>query len=300
MGKIYNYSEIEQGRIPRQRDFLTAKAEVRYNLSRLSAEGETYGAKIFGSVAKGTPRIRSDLDLLIIINKEDATDYLKMMFDDIHRETNVEIDPIVIAKPFAERGMHSIDVLFLRHIASIPDEGNVMGNNPLGILRPFNLSPAKVHEQYLAQKIRRLREGIFTYSETDRTRVLQRALEAPVNVGRRTLQTLSDLGLRNETSENDSKATVIRTFRDSFRNIPSLTDGFNTLLDKDRAYLSLLSEAMLGLGQEEYNLAVSSLARESIPQAIAWTSELSMFYASILEGNKKTQEGTMFRSGKER
>ena len=299
MGKVYKFSDIADNHVPQADDFARAKTMALDELSRLVFCGSIYGAKVFGSVAKGTPNERSDFDLLVITQDDLVLEALKEIFETIVAQTKVEIEPIVVSKEFAKRGFHSIEDLFLDHIRSIPNDGNVAGNDPLEILKPFDLPSAKVHEQYLAQKIRRLKEGFFTNSEVDRNRVLQRALEAPVNVGRRTLQVLPQLGYPIEI-EDDSKQTIIHVFQETFKNT-ILMPGFNFLLDKDEEYTLFLKEAVTGnVLQEEYEHAVSYLAEQCIPQAITWTSEISLIYMNLLEGSQRFQEGSAtLRRGKE-
>jgi predicted nucleotidyltransferase len=186
MGKIFNYADIENHRVPTRDDFMTARSQALASLGKLARDGGIYGAKVFGSVANGTPSERSDFDLLVVTERADVLPALKSTFEAIHTNIRVVIDPIVIARDFAVRGFHSVDLFFLQHIQALPNEGNVAGYDPMEVMRPIDLPKTKIHELYLAQKVRRLREGVFAYSEVDRYRVLQRALEAPINVGRRT------------------------------------------------------------------------------------------------------------------
>lgn len=292
MGKIYEFSEIESLRIPHASDFLKAKTLVLNGLSRLAEEGEIYGAKIFGSVAKGTPNERSDFDLLVISEQDTSLILLKEMFENVRGQTNVGIEPLVIDRKLAEKGFHSIDNLFLEHIRSIPNEGNTIGANPLYALKPSDdLQPIIVHKQYLAQKLRRLREGIFTYSEVDKYRVLQRALEEPVNLGRRTLQALPFLGYPLEMAD-DGKQNVIKLFQEIFGRT-ALVSGFNILLSHDKNYTSYLQDALQGVMTKlDYQTKVNSLIQECIPQAIAWTSEMSLTYVNLLERNRRLPEGS--------
>lgn len=289
MGKVYEFSEIAGNRIPRASDFARAKAIVLNELGEVARNGEIYGAKVFGSVANGIPNERSDFDLLIITEHDGVLRSLKQIFESVRDETNVCVEPLVIDKDFAVQGLHSIEDLFLDHIRGIPNEGNVAGLDPMEIMQSFGLPATIVHEQYLAQKLRRLREGLFTYSHTDRIRVLQRALEAPINVGRRTLQVLSGKG--EDVLHDDRKPTVVRTFRDVFKDTPLIT-GFERLLSNDSFYTDYLQDTLQGnVSEQEYEAKVNLLASECIPQAITWTADLSRIFINRLEGNLRDSEG---------
>lgn len=299
MGKIYYYSAIAQRTVPKPNDFTVAKYQVLDDLTQLAERGGIWGAKVFGSVAKGTPYERSDFDLLVVTEEDSSLQVLRDIFEEVKQTTRVEIEPIVVSRTFSERGFHSIDDLFLDHIRSIPNEGNIAGSDPLTVVKPFNLPSTKVHEQYLAQKLRRLREGVFTYSEADRYKVLRRALEGPINVGRRTLQVLPYFGYPMEL-QDDGKQEVIRRFRETFGGT-SLQSGFDSLLEQDRDYTAFLREAIQGrVDMYEYEARLQSMIRDCIPQAITWTSDISLMYSDLLEGNARHKEGNSHYSmGKE-
>lgn len=106
MGKIYEFSEIVNYKVPSPANFLKAKDLVLTDLSSLAGEGEIYGAKIFGSVAAGTHSERSDFDLLVIIEKESALETLRQIFNNISERTLVDIEPLIVDRKFAELGFH--------------------------------------------------------------------------------------------------------------------------------------------------------------------------------------------------
>lgn len=300
MGKIFTFDEIHDGLVPSQEDFVAAKMQTLEALAHMATVGDIAGAMIFGSVAKGTPSERSDFDLLVITEEERHLREMRDAFDAIYQNTHVGIEPIIIPKNLAERGFHTMDESFFLHLQNAPVEGNVVGQHPLGLMSPFRLPLTKVHEQYLIQKLRRLREGIFTHSEADEYRVLQRALEAPINTGRRTLQALDALGAIDATLKDDGKAGVRNLFRDVF-NGTSIGDGFNNLLQQDEAYSSLLKAALSNdISRQDYEDSMHAITDIAIPQAINWVSEVSTAYISALEGNKIGIEGRPSYGGKER
>lgn len=300
MGKIFSYSEIEEGRVPTTSDFSLAKDLAFSALTSSISRNEVSGAAVFGSVAKGTPSERSDFDLLVITQEEKPLDTVVEAFDLIYQRTNVGIEPIIIPDALARRGFHTMDASFYIHLQKTLNAENVVGTNPLDIMVPFDLSLTKVHEQYLIQKLRRLREGIFTHSQADKYRVLQRALEAPINTGRRTLQALYELGSLEEPLVDDGKASVKRLFGEMFTGT-TLGEGFNTLIQRDDSYTTLLRAALAGdISQPEYDEQVHLMTRECIPQAITWVSEVSSLYIGALEGNKIRTEGRPGYGGKER
>lgn len=301
MGKIFTFDEIENGLVPNPDKFATAKIQVIDSLRQLVTTGEVVGAIVFGSVAKGSPSERSDFDLLVITPQEPVNNHISEIMSAVFNDTNVAIEPIIIPEGLARRGMHTIDESFAIHIKQIPTETNLVGKNPSEVLVPFNLPLLKVHEQYLAQKLRRLREGMFTRSKVDRQRVLQRALEAPVNTGRRTLQALHRLGATEMTLLDDGKPYVINLFREVFGNTP-LVDDFNLILQQDARYTQLLKDTLNGnVGRDEYDRELNNLSNKAIPTALRWGNEIATVYGRLLEGGKPSHEGDFrFYTNRER
>lgn len=291
MGKIFTFDEIKNGLVPNPDKFAAAKTQTIDCLRQLVTRGEVVGAIVFGSVAKGSPSERSDFDLLVITPQEPVNNHISEIMISVFNDTNVAIEPIIIPEGLARRGMHTIDESFAIHIKQIPTETNLVGIHPSEVLVPFELPLVRVHEQYLAQKLRRLREGMFARSEVDRQRVLQRALEAPVNTGRRTLQALHRLGATNKTLFDDGKPHVIDLFREVFGNTP-LVDDFNLILQQDARYTQLLKDTLNGnVGRDEYDRERNNLTDNAIPTALRWGSEIAIVYARLLEGGKPSVEG---------
>lgn len=293
MGKVFLFEEIQQGLVPKTENFAIAKKLTLGSLQELVRDGEVVGAMVFGSVAKGLPSERSDFDLLVITTEEGQYSGLEGTFDKVFQDTRVGVEPIVIPEHLARNGLHTIDESFAIHLGQVPVEENIVGQNPNDILVPFDLPLERVHEQYLAQKLRRLREGIFARSQTDRLRVLQRALEAPANTGRRTLQALNKLGAINKTLVEDAKPQVTMLFREVFGNT-TIVDGFNVLLQQDTEYTQLLRGALSGnVSRAEYDRELNNLTNTAIPTALRWESEIATVYGRLLEGGKASLEGNV-------
>lgn len=294
MGRIIPYSDIENGLVPMRADFLQAKNEVLDLLVGLPEY--VCGAKVFGSVGYGTPNERSDLDLLIIAQSDTPSfrEYLKKGFDSIHDRNHVSIEPIVISRRFAQTGMHSIDRLFYSHVKSIPPIGNTAGEDPMTLLKPNPFSVEQTHRQYMAQKMRRLNEGIFTNSEEDKRRVLQRSLEAPINVGRRTLQSIMyQEGLN--TALDDGKDWVVDEFKRQFGNTP-LAFRFDYLLSKDKEYTAFLRQCLQGgISEQEYNSQLRALEQTCIPEALLWTTDMAQHYMLFLETRTALEGSPQFQ-----
>lgn len=291
MGKLFSFAEIQQGMVPNRDDFRTAKTTVMHGLKQAVTDGEILGGLVYGSVAKGTPSERSDFDLLVITPSEKHPEVFNDLLNGIFYATRISIEPVVIPEDLARKGIHTIDESFYLHLKNSTMDENIAGQNPTDMLVPYSMPLIKVHEQYLAQKMRRLREGMFTHSETDKLRVLQRALEAPINTGRRTLQAFHALGVTNELPDDDGKGEVInscnRLFKDS-----GLINNFNTLLFQDAYYTELLRETVKkNIREEEYNREINELSKTAVPAALQWCHDIATLYSRLLEGANPNTEG---------
>jgi predicted nucleotidyltransferase len=291
MGKLFSPGEIRNGLVPTTADFFSAKSYILDGLESLVQEGSVIGATVFGSIAKGTPSVRSDFDLLVITESEAVTPHLKDLCDFVDEKTHIGVDPIHIPRDLAAQGLHTIDRSFTTHLRDVPTTGNTVGIPPLELLKPHPMPLPQVHSQYLIQKLRKLRRGLYSGSEEDRLRVMQRALEAPINTGRRTLQVLSYLGAGGYSPQDDGKQSVIRDFRSMFGD-SALLNGFNDLVHRDSLYTLTLSEALSGkISLDEYAGELHRLSQEVIPLAISWVSDVTNMYHDF-EGAPSSLEGT--------
>lgn len=299
MGRVFSYQEIINGHVPTPLDFQGAQKDVREKLSDLINAGEVVGGMFYGSVTKGTPGIRSDIDLLVITADHEVVSGLTQMASDTLRKFDVPLEIEAIPEDLAQIGSHTIDAGFYHHLLQCGDQEFILGADPREILKIRKVQQKEVHQDYLDAKMRRLREGLFTQSDDEYLRVLQRALEVPIAVGRRTLIALGIPILDDNGDDNDGKRAVERTFREVFDWTP-LIDGFNEGVTSDRAYTRAVMDVLSGkLGEEEYEaVTIGQEGQSQIQKALQWTSEISLFYRSTFEGIDFTPEGQI--AGKER
>jgi hypothetical protein len=304
MGKIYDYSDIENYRVPNSDGFVKAKTLVMDRLSEFVREGVVLGAKVYGSVAFGTHNERSDFDLLVI-TKNDLTlenditlEILKNIFDDIYEKTSVDIEPkTVLDKSSAETGDHTINKIFYDNIGMAPNEGNIVGENPLEILMPANVTQFDSHEQYLIKKRETFKGGFLSRSSDEKCKSLQRALEAPVNMGREMLQMFPYLGYP-DVLKDISKKAVNAKFTEIFGLTTNLSVGFRDLQTYDQDYSHTLSEALNGsMRRNEYKDYVDYLSETCIPIAINWTKAMKLANRKLVEGNYIFPEGNAVSHG---
>lgn len=282
MGKIYSWESIESGGVPNVEDFSVAKRTVLDGLWGMFPN-EIDGAKVFGSVAKDSPSIRSDFDILVVFNNDISVRKLNNLVQDVDRETKVQIEPLILSARQASEGFHTIDPSFYTHFEGIPNEGNLAGNNPLNKVKPLEENVVNLCMNYIQQKIRRLNQGYIDTSEDESLTVLQRVLESPVAVGRKVLYVLQKLGKFEIDGKDDSKRSVVKNFNKIMVDSNIDTTGFNELIVKDKEYTQFLEET---LGQKhsrrEYQQFLDVIKHQTLPMTNDWIINTGIWLRKVV------------------
>ncbi len=285
MGRVYTFHEIKDGKIPKPADFLNAKKELYTFLDTLYTRGLITGGKMFGSVAIDKAGPRSDLDVVIIGSPGTIFEIIGHTCAEIYTKHSVGVEPILIDPYLGEQGLHPLDYFFLESVKNIPSDGNLVGIDPGKLLRVPELTVFQTHTSYLTQKLRRFsRANLDLYGNPpfDRNKELQRALEAPISIGRRSLQVLDCMGITG-TLTTDSKISVINQFLQETA-LSELHSGFVGLLSLDAQYTQLLEDQLHKPVAAEYEEALCNLYSRAIPAAFEWTLAVCKQYQESMEG----------------
>lgn len=291
MGRVFSFADIQAGKIPKPEYFDAAKHITLEWMQSLLRDREIVGGQIFGSVASKTASKRSDFDLILVTTDYTIPDNIGGHKRLMEAAFHIPMEPILIPSEFANTTLHSMDSDFLHHMSQVGGE-NVVGEHPALLIKPNNPDITQVHTSYLASKLRKFRDGTFIVGEDAKLKTLQRALEAPISIGRRTLRTLG-IPQTNDAGEfDDTKRNIAKIFRENFSETP-IGEGFNTCLAQDMTYSDLLESAVQGdVSQAEYE---GFILREgydlALAQSLAWTSDISLFFHRAVEGNRSQAEG---------
>jgi hypothetical protein len=300
MGRIITPGEIHDGLTPSFNDFVYARGDVLDLAGPLVRSGDIVGLKIYGSVAQlalpaqqrttQPPSVRSDLDVFVVTKTLEALHALRGIFEDIAQDRHVYIEAAIVNEERARSGDHLINPFLLRHMRSVPP-GNVVGDDPSLVLTPQARRPEDIYRDYLRDKIESLLRNSVSPWQHNRTHALQRSLEAPVNVGRTTLDAYRYLFGDHPSDRNEGKAAVVLGMKQLFR-VGKLVDLSDGLLQADRAYDEMLSRALEGdVSLEAYSRYVGNLERYCIPRAVSFVSGLDEHFVSLLEGSRHSIEG---------
>lgn len=208
MGKVFTSQELEHGQYPAPGAHLEAAQFLMDELfvgqgnsfsnseSTLWSESGIASGMIYGSSIHGTSNIRSDLDVLAIIEPSlgDPFEILHDAFAHVKKSFKTPIEANVITFGDAINGNHTIDPLFYRYLQRVQANATFSYNSPLsgiyGLTLPegsdSRLYQARVVHRYLSVKSSSFAKALALDDELDYHR-LQRALEVPKNIGRKVI-----------------------------------------------------------------------------------------------------------------
>src|SRR5665213_1540234 len=275
MGRIFSYQEVAAGQVPNSEDFELARDTF---IEAASECIDIDGSFVYGSVAIGAANRRSDFDSFVALAEDCPRSYsaAKFIVQCVREKTgyNIPILPVVHPRSALEIGHHDLDRFFGQHLSS--SYRVVEGNDPAEYIS-FPDQPARdVLADYLFQKKRRLTN---TYTSTDPLDVeeggLQRMLELPPAVGRKTLQALAETGIIDEAVERSAdKAAVLTASRSLFEQ-HGLAQGFDVLVSTNKDYDDLLDETLAGdVDKDTYEDMLRNL-HSRLPDAIIWIEQIA-------------------------
>lgn len=169
MGYVYTPREFEEGKIPTLLDYQRAMQLLKEGLVELSNQELIYGANIHGSNFHQDSGIGSDIDVIVIMNSQEAEEHLRRLYATIKGSTYVPIEVIPVQKHLAQQGYHLLDYYYVLYMKTYCRDG-VVGNDPISIIAPrdtWNKSQEEVRERFEAQLTKLSKRRITLPSEYD-------------------------------------------------------------------------------------------------------------------------------------
>ncbi len=261
MGRVFTWEEVSKGRIPDCDAFNTAMALVG---DAVKSDRRILAASFFGSCATGSATPRSDLDLIVVCND---FAHNKVIGDlavlvQVTDRLCVPLRPQVVAKTLATTPNHDCGGTLLAHIGRLKGCGAIKGD-VLSYFAPAR-SPHEDFINYTSAKLRKLKESFVCWeilSDDERARVLQKCLEAPVQVARKHLDSLGRLG------ESDGKGVVIIQYL-ACPQVAPLRKLFSAALRADAWYDRQQKRRPYREHLEEYRRVAEQLRREYGPPVL--------------------------------
>jgi hypothetical protein len=190
-------------------------------------------------------------------------------------------EPFVLTRQDLATANHDKDRYFGAHLKA-PDR-LVVGEDPAEYMKFADETPAQILQRYLAHKIESANNAyLATGRDSAEGQGLQRILELPKAVGRKTLQAVSDhQGLPTDYAMTNP-ASYLPTATELFEQ-HNLSDDFNWLRDLDEQYTQLLWRVKKGVTDKLQYYAELSAIRSEIPRAIHWLNRVGQTFLPQLE-----------------
>lgn len=293
MGRVFTVEQVAHRQVPDAGSFNTAAQELLETLPNLD---HFAGMLVLGSVTTGSANKRSDLDVFVhlaigphIPLSRAYAPYWEA-FDKVYAGSYVPIEANLFESSRLLEGVHTIDPFFKKNLESVgknptdPDTSTreqwIAGTDPvpyIHIAPEVDLTDS--YQRYAIAKLDKFTKAPRTFD----ARAMQRALELPTALGRKSLALLQNSEeVRAYDFVTGSRAVVTRALEkadlpDSCRRVINAQNKLNNV------YASVLDETLAGsMSTERYGSWLNDNYRHTIANAIDVTEKLmdhTLYYA---------------------
>lgn len=255
MGQVFSWNALKKGQIPRLEDFPRVVSRVR---DEMLGEASIVGSLACGSVIRGDHNMRSDIDCFVLYDHERQAEAFAFMqkATALAARLYVPLCFIPVDTLLVKTRLHHVGASFREHLKRSIAAGGLLKGDPLQDVAS-SVQEEDELEAYLRVKMYNLQEAwgkALTFSDERRVSYLQKLLEAPMHVARKTL---AHQGLLT----SDSKAHVQITYR---RSMPRpMADQLEALVMLDTLYTQDLMEQRMHPNERTYAQLLSQLLAES-------------------------------------
>jgi hypothetical protein len=274
MGRVFSFEQAISGEcIPSSNDFETAINRFGETANQEIEAERISGAVIYGSVAIRAYNLRSDLDCMIVPfdHSSDSMAAIARIVNSANPSGRIEMSAIVHPRSRLESGMHEIDRYFGDHLSSA--SRLVHGSDPSQYITYPDYGASTHLLAYLRHKKRSVSTG-FVAQNDDILKGLQRILELPLAVGRKTLRALDDInGSHFAISDSANKTKITPASISLFESL-GIGDTPRKILELDKEYSEILQRVMNGdVEKREYELFLQEIQRRG-GEASEWLDRL--------------------------
>lgn len=260
MGRVFRYSDVAAKRIPQDADFRAGKADIWQTMQECE---DVIGAIVAGSIIHGTHNLRSDIDLVIYYRDTAAARQAIAGLRQRCADRHLDLAIILVDTVIAQTRFHTISYGFYQHLSNVVQQGGLIKQNFLPLLRTDYYDAYTDASEYLSFKLRYVGKAIDDLHTVDmedkrHIEVLTKGLEVAVNSVR------SLLDLKGVELVDDSKAGVIQAYK---RLAPAgLSELLEKLVEVDRAYTQILKQQLEAPNREVYAQHIQFIA-DTLPMA---------------------------------
>lgn len=259
MGTVFTWDDVQHGRIPSVKSFLSVTSDIR---ERIVHDPSICSAVVCGSVLRGDYNRRSDIDCIIVYDAEQEQRAVSLL-QDICRSASmlhVPVNFVPVDTDLSASTMHHLGVAFVEHISSAADNGGLIKGDLPKNLRVNQPVQSEVRS-YVRSKMYNLEEGWTSFtsaSEERKALFLKKVLELPLHMARKVLYLHDAMG-------GDSKVDVCRAFA-TWADSQTRT-LFEELLALDSMYTTALEKQLSEPNRNDYINTWNALI-DGIPKAV--------------------------------
>ncbi len=256
MGQIFPWGAICEKKVPAIESFTNVKQKL---IEALTAEPSIVCGLLFGSVIRGDFNIRSDVDCVVIYEKEQQ----KKALAALHRvgrvafALHVPIEYTTCDTTVAKTHLHHFGPAFVRHLQSAIEDGGLVKGGFAGLLAPSVSEKIEI-ESYVRNKMGSLGDAFsdsVAFSDERMAAFLKKAFEAPMHIARKVL-------IYEETIRGDSKKDVQMRYRETVSQ--RLSKLFDYLIAVDAWYTKELVKHLEGPDKTAYTILLRTLEGEIV------------------------------------
>lgn len=260
MGRVFRYSDVAAKRVPQDADFRAGKQDIWQTVEGCD---DIIGAIVAGSIIHGTHNLRSDVDLVVYYHDTAAAraaiSGLRQRCSDRHLDLAI----ILVDTIIAQTRFHTISYGFYQHLSNVVNQGGLIKQNFLPLLRTDYYDAYADAAEYLSFKLRYVGKAmddlvVVDMEDKRHIEVLTKGLEVAVNSVR------SLLDLKGVELVDDSKAGVIRAYTQLAP--AELSQLLERLVEVDRAYTQMLKQQLEQPNPEVYAQHIQHIA-DTLPLA---------------------------------
>ena len=282
MGRVFQYQEIKEGRVPTPADFEEGRKEIWRCLENCP---DVVGAIVCGSLLHGTYNRRSDIDVVLYYNDTPAAQSVITHLRRFGAQRSLEINLLPVDTIIAKTRFHTLGWGFLQHLSVSISEGGLIKLNFLPLLKQDHLDPYADTAEYISFKMRYLGKSIDEFTHIDpgnpkHTDMMQKGLELPVHIARK------HLALAGVDMQEESKPTVVRLYREHMG--PELADQLDRLVAADIAYTQLLEQQLVRPDAREYRRRLNQIAT-ILPLSKQFARTNALLIEEASQGHQLTQ-----------
>jgi hypothetical protein len=275
MGRVFSTEQVHgyEDNIPSLDDFEYAIDHFEQTVNDEIEAENVDGALIYGSVAIKAYNLRSDFDCLIVPydHSPQSLDAIARILKASNPEGRIDMSAIVHPRSRLSSGAHEIDQYFGSHLTG--PARLVYGEDPAEYIHFANYGPATHLLSYIRHKKRSVGTG-FTSEGPDHYKSLQRILELPLAIGRKTLRVLDELnGTQTATADSANKKRIVPASLELFDSLG--LDGLpRSILELDYEYTEALGGAIEGtVSDSDYSELLREIQARG-GKASEWLDEL--------------------------